>query len=83
MRYSLQMETFVDLVQIKGLSISINAFAAAGDVTIAAILCTILHYSRTGFSKYVFFHPLQFTDADCCHRSNTLINRLVRPPRVD
>ncbi|EIW61832.1 uncharacterized protein TRAVEDRAFT_35274 [Trametes versicolor FP-101664 SS1] len=48
---TLQMETFVDLVQIKGLSISINAFAAAGDVTIAAILCTILHYSRTGFSK--------------------------------
>ncbi|OJT07350.1 hypothetical protein TRAPUB_1816 [Trametes pubescens] len=45
------MTTFFDLMQIKGLSISINAFAAAGDVTIAAILCTILHYSRTGFSK--------------------------------
>ncbi|KAI0663000.1 hypothetical protein C8Q70DRAFT_484445 [Cubamyces menziesii] len=47
----LYLNTFVDLVQIKGLSISINAFAAAGDVTIAAILCTILHQSRTGFSK--------------------------------
>ncbi|KAI0356730.1 hypothetical protein OH77DRAFT_1423700 [Trametes cingulata] len=48
---ALRLETFMDLVQIKGLSISINAFAAAGDVTIAAILCTILHFSRTGFSK--------------------------------
>ncbi|KAI0334812.1 hypothetical protein GY45DRAFT_1367269 [Cubamyces sp. BRFM 1775] len=48
---ALYLNTFVDLVQIKGLSISINAFAAAGDVTIAAILCTILHRSRTGFSK--------------------------------
>ncbi|KAI0637763.1 hypothetical protein C8Q77DRAFT_1214782 [Trametes polyzona] len=47
----LYFKTFVDLVQIKGLSISINAFAAAGDVTIAAILCTILHMSRTGFSR--------------------------------
>ncbi|KAH9894219.1 hypothetical protein C8Q73DRAFT_745781 [Cubamyces lactineus] len=47
----LYLKTFLDLVQIKGLSISINAFAAAGDVTIAAILCTILHQSRTGFSK--------------------------------
>ncbi|KAI0366389.1 hypothetical protein BV20DRAFT_653179 [Pilatotrama ljubarskyi] len=48
---ALYLNTFMDLVQIKGLSISINAFAAAGDVTIAAILCTILHFSRTGFSK--------------------------------
>ncbi|KAI0771484.1 hypothetical protein BD413DRAFT_54768 [Trametes elegans] len=48
---ALYYKTFVDLVQIKGLSISINAFAAAGDVTIAAILCTILHRSRTGFTK--------------------------------
>ncbi|OSC96738.1 hypothetical protein PYCCODRAFT_1378605 [Trametes coccinea BRFM310] len=47
----LYFKTFVDLVQIKGLSISINAFAAAGDVCIAAILCTILHNSRTGFNK--------------------------------
>ncbi|KAI9001154.1 hypothetical protein BD414DRAFT_473793 [Trametes punicea] len=48
---ALYLKTFVDLVQIKGLSISINAFAAVGDVTIAVILCTILHRSRTGFSK--------------------------------
>ncbi|KAI9063373.1 hypothetical protein FKP32DRAFT_1676424 [Trametes sanguinea] len=48
---ALYFKTFADLVQIKGLSISINAFAAAGDVCIAAILCTILHNSRTGFNK--------------------------------
>ena len=28
-----------------------NVFAAAADVAIAAILCTILHTSRTNFSK--------------------------------
>ncbi|KAJ8501418.1 hypothetical protein ONZ51_g571 [Trametes cubensis] len=54
---ALYLNTFVDLVQIKAsrpfphTQIRINAFAAAGDVTIAAILCTILHQSRTGFSK--------------------------------
>ncbi|KAI0643753.1 hypothetical protein C8Q79DRAFT_1002351 [Trametes meyenii] len=47
----LHYHTFADLTQIKGLSISINVFAAAGDVVIATILCTILHFSRTGFSK--------------------------------
>ncbi|KAI0829403.1 hypothetical protein BC628DRAFT_1417130 [Trametes gibbosa] len=48
---ALSLNTFFDLVHIKGLSISINAFAAAGDVSIAVILCTILHKSRTGFSR--------------------------------
>ncbi|KAI0676815.1 hypothetical protein C8Q78DRAFT_1073593 [Trametes maxima] len=48
---ALHYHTFADLTQIKGLSISINVFAAAGDVVIATILCTILHFSRTGFSK--------------------------------
>ncbi|OJT08982.1 hypothetical protein TRAPUB_116 [Trametes pubescens] len=43
--------TFLDLGKIKVLSISINGFAAAGDVVIAAILCTILQVSKTGFSK--------------------------------
>lgn len=37
------------------LSISINGFAAAGDVVIAAILCTILQVSKTGFSKCVVY----------------------------
>ncbi|KAH9897754.1 hypothetical protein C8Q73DRAFT_787993 [Cubamyces lactineus] len=44
-------QTFLDLGKIKALSISINAFAAAGDVCIAAILCTILQVSKTGFEK--------------------------------
>lgn len=73
-RHSLQMNTFVDLDQIKGLSISINAFAAAGDVTIAAILCTILHYSRTGFSKCVSLQllgPQMLTSAIDPTRSST------------
>ena len=31
---------------------SVNALAAAGDVVIAASMCTLLHFSRTGFRKY-------------------------------
>ncbi|KAI0749098.1 hypothetical protein C8Q74DRAFT_1374202 [Fomes fomentarius] len=46
---ALQLDTFADLSQVKALSLLINAFAAAADVIIAANLCTILHYSRTGF----------------------------------
>ncbi|KAI0363126.1 hypothetical protein BV20DRAFT_1058315 [Pilatotrama ljubarskyi] len=45
----LSFKTFLDLGKVKALSISINAFAAAGDVVIAAILCTILQFSKTGF----------------------------------
>ena len=33
------------------LSITVNAFAAAGDVLIASILCTLLYCSRTGFRR--------------------------------
>ena len=33
------------------LSITVNALAAAGDVLIAGILCTLLHKSRTGFQR--------------------------------
>lgn len=50
---------------LQALSLSINIFAAVGDVLIAAILCTILQSSKTGFE-----------------RSNLLINKLVRGPRV-
>ncbi|EJF67269.1 hypothetical protein DICSQDRAFT_158751 [Dichomitus squalens LYAD-421 SS1] len=48
---ALAFKTFIDLTKLKDLSVSINAFAAAGDVCIAAILCTILQTSKTGFSK--------------------------------
>ncbi|TFK79458.1 hypothetical protein K466DRAFT_606132 [Polyporus arcularius HHB13444] len=34
-----------------GLSICMNIFAAVADVTIAAILCTLLHRSRTKFAR--------------------------------
>ncbi|KAI0713215.1 hypothetical protein C8Q76DRAFT_730655 [Earliella scabrosa] len=43
--------TFVELQQIKVLSVCMNVFAAVGDVLIAGILCTILHNSRTSFSR--------------------------------
>ncbi|RPD74470.1 hypothetical protein L226DRAFT_74988 [Lentinus tigrinus ALCF2SS1-7] len=45
------LRTFNDLAELRGLSICMNVFAAAADVAIAAILCTILHTSRTNFSK--------------------------------
>ncbi|KAI0714872.1 hypothetical protein C8Q76DRAFT_728532 [Earliella scabrosa] len=48
---SLGFEFFADLPKIKALSLSINIFAAVGDVLIAAILCTILQSSKTGFER--------------------------------
>ncbi|KAG5717579.1 hypothetical protein E4T56_gene4462 [Termitomyces sp. T112] len=48
---SLQFKTFAQLQQLKYLSISVNALAAAGDVLIAFVLCTLLHRSRTGFHR--------------------------------
>ncbi|KAJ3513803.1 hypothetical protein NLJ89_g2747 [Agrocybe chaxingu] len=48
---SLQLETYEQLKKLKGLSILVNALAAAGDVLIAGILCTLLHLSRTGFHR--------------------------------
>ncbi|PIL31360.1 hypothetical protein GSI_06059 [Ganoderma sinense ZZ0214-1] len=44
-------KTFLDLTTLKALSVTINAIAAAGDVCIAAILCTILQTSKTGFQR--------------------------------
>ncbi|GLB41510.1 hypothetical protein LshimejAT787_1001100 [Lyophyllum shimeji] len=48
---SLHFRTFVELQTLKSLSITVNTLAAAGDVLIAAILCTLLHRSRTGFHR--------------------------------
>ncbi|KAI0721989.1 hypothetical protein C8T65DRAFT_172207 [Cerioporus squamosus] len=48
---ALQMVFFSELVEIKALSLSINIFAAAGDVLIALILCIILQFSKTGFER--------------------------------
>ncbi|PPQ88744.1 hypothetical protein CVT25_008551 [Psilocybe cyanescens] len=48
---SLHLETYEQLAKLKYLSILVNALAAAGDVLIAATLCTLLHLSRTGFHR--------------------------------
>ncbi|EPQ50151.1 hypothetical protein GLOTRDRAFT_141615 [Gloeophyllum trabeum ATCC 11539] len=48
---SLTLETFAELELLKGLSMSVNGLAAAGDVAIAIVLCTMLHRSRTGFRQ--------------------------------
>ncbi|KAJ2914321.1 hypothetical protein MD484_g6095, partial [Candolleomyces efflorescens] len=48
---SLGLKTFSRLANLEALSITVNALAAAGDVLIAATLCTILHRSRTGFHR--------------------------------
>jgi hypothetical protein len=41
------------LIPVQHLSMIVNVLAAAGDVFIAAILCTMLHRSKTGFKKWV------------------------------
>ncbi|KIK01962.1 hypothetical protein K443DRAFT_6495 [Laccaria amethystina LaAM-08-1] len=48
---SLQYRTFVELAQLKTLSITVNVLAATGDVLIAGTLCSLLHFSRTGFHR--------------------------------
>ncbi|KAF8913735.1 hypothetical protein CPB84DRAFT_1840537 [Gymnopilus junonius] len=48
---SLQLQTWVDLAQLKGLSMAVNLLGAATDVIIAAALFVFLHRSRTGFKK--------------------------------
>jgi len=39
------------LTSIKTVSMSINILAAAGDVLIAIVLCSMLQKSRTGFKR--------------------------------
>ncbi|KDR83472.1 hypothetical protein GALMADRAFT_132917 [Galerina marginata CBS 339.88] len=48
---SMQLDTWVELEQLKGLSMAINLLGAATDITIAAALFVFLHKSRTGFKK--------------------------------
>ncbi|KIJ70461.1 hypothetical protein HYDPIDRAFT_23564 [Hydnomerulius pinastri MD-312] len=47
----LKFQTFAELTELKALSMSVNAVAAAGDVLIAIFLCTLLQNSRTGFRR--------------------------------
>ncbi|KAE9402484.1 hypothetical protein BT96DRAFT_547395 [Gymnopus androsaceus JB14] len=47
-----RVRTFVELAEdLKGLSITVNALAAAGDVLIALVLCFLLQTSKTGFGR--------------------------------
>ncbi|KAI9460056.1 hypothetical protein HD554DRAFT_2323905 [Boletus coccyginus] len=48
---ALRFQTFAQLATLKALSMSVNAVAAVGDVLIAALLCTLLQRSRTGFRR--------------------------------
>jgi len=48
---ALSFQTFTQLATLKALSMSVNAVAAAGDVLIAMLLCTLLQKSRTGFRR--------------------------------
>ncbi|KAF4610712.1 hypothetical protein D9613_007296 [Agrocybe pediades] len=47
----IHFQTYQQLAKLKYLSILVNALAAAGDVLIAASLCALLHFSRTGFQR--------------------------------
>ena len=47
------------IISNQNLSITVNALAAAGDLFIAFVLCTMLQKSRTGFKKFVvLFSPV-------------------------
>ncbi|KAF8911863.1 hypothetical protein CPB85DRAFT_1434667 [Mucidula mucida] len=48
---SLRLETWNDLVHLRGLSMSVNILGAAADVFIAACLFYYLRRSRTGFKR--------------------------------
>ncbi|KAF7432827.1 hypothetical protein PC9H_004770 [Pleurotus ostreatus] len=47
----MQLQTWLELSQLKGLSMAVNVLAAAGDALIAASLVFLLRRSRTGFKK--------------------------------
>ncbi|KAA1465968.1 hypothetical protein DENSPDRAFT_876138 [Dentipellis sp. KUC8613] len=47
----LEMTFFTELDEIKGLTMSINSTTAATDISIAVVLCALLHNSRTGFRR--------------------------------
>ncbi|SJL10477.1 uncharacterized protein ARMOST_13863 [Armillaria ostoyae] len=44
------LPTFVELKELKPLSMSINVLAAAGDVAISAAICTFLNSTKSGFA---------------------------------
>ncbi|TFK73030.1 hypothetical protein BDN72DRAFT_894272 [Pluteus cervinus] len=48
---SMQLETWAELAELKGLSMTVNVLAVVTDVIIAAALFFYLHRSRTGFKR--------------------------------
>ncbi|KAG2071980.1 hypothetical protein BDR04DRAFT_1097662 [Suillus decipiens] len=48
---ALTLTTFIQVPQIKPLSMSVNAVAAAGDILITTFLCVFLQQSRTGLRQ--------------------------------
>ncbi|KAF8165087.1 hypothetical protein B0H34DRAFT_222439 [Crassisporium funariophilum] len=48
---SLKLQTWAELNQLKGLSMTVNVLAVVADILIAAALFFFLHRSRTGFKK--------------------------------
>lgn len=48
---ALELTTFIQVPQIKPLSMSVNAVAAAGDILITIFLCISLQQSRTGLHQ--------------------------------
>ncbi|KAJ8514860.1 hypothetical protein ONZ45_g7648 [Pleurotus djamor] len=54
----LKNHTWAELGELKGLSMTVNILAAAGDALIAASLVYLLQRSRTGFKKWVHFPDL-------------------------
>lgn len=49
--FSVKLTLFTQVPQLKPLSMSVNAVAAAGDVLITVFLCSFLQRSRTGFHQ--------------------------------
>ncbi|PCH41619.1 hypothetical protein WOLCODRAFT_119331, partial [Wolfiporia cocos MD-104 SS10] len=48
---AIHLQTFVELAELKGLSLTVNTLAAAGDMLIAATLSVLLHRARTGYKS--------------------------------
>lgn len=55
----------------------VNVLAAAGDVLIAAVLCKMLHTSRTGYKKYIPIRRVLCARLMTIPRSDTMINKLI------
>ena len=49
--YAMTFKTFAELTQLQHFSVTVNILAAAGDVSITAILCWFLHKSRSSFQR--------------------------------